>query len=879
MTGNPSITLTTPSAQREGWSFDSACLEVMGSVPACREFQIAAKPLTVGRDPKRCDIIFDGARVSRKHARIEPLGRGKFQLIDLQSSNGVYVNNKKIDRSCLIVHNDIIGLGRPGIAHLRICSSPDNQQSHVELLPPQSSWTIGRSPDCDICLPFVPTVSAHHATVYVQSGQLTLKDESSLNGTWKNGRPLQRELVAGKDIIVIGSTEFRFYLQKNGSLQIQQQQRTGDIRLRCTGLTCSPGKATAGPPILNNIELSFNPGELIGILGPSGAGKTTLLKTLSGHILPDSGTVLVNDIPLYGSYEMFRSRLGYVPQDDILHPELSVEVSLNYIARLRLPHDVDARQRRDIVNSTLEVLNLGRVRKSRIDQLSGGQRKRVSIGAELITRPGLLFLDEPTSGLDPGIEEKLMFHFKTMAEAGTTMVMTTHNLNNFALLDKIVLLARGELVFFGTPDEAMKFFRQQSSISRPADIFHVLENGLDKTGAASLQQESMDRKAVAVQYADQYRNSVYFQKNIGDNQSSIAQTTLITQHHPKKTSLDNQSFARYGNRLKKKIQHSFSFSDWLTLSQRHFRIRLSSPKRVSIYILIPVLLALVTLSLNINGFTDQETSVMQRQTMKFQVRSGGPLLAASLKTLLSPEGMDDPRKAWEILHAVRYQGPANLPIPMTVLLMGIMTGVFLGTITSCLEISSERPIYHRERMSGMRVFDYLGSKLPFCLSVTAFQSFIFIGCCSLHPSLHSISFLPIWLTMVGVAWTSVSMGLCISGVDPTSGRFSVLLAVAVVLPQLILSGGLGPDFFAGMNVLTRIPATLLPARWGLEMGLTGVYDGNAETAVSWIPDFIHRVIGFDYGTTVYYHGVSVLVVQAVVWLLLCAWLLKRRDPI
>ncbi|NOQ46281.1 MAG: FHA domain-containing protein [Desulfobulbaceae bacterium] len=880
MTGNRSVSLTVPPRQREGRSFNGACLQVMGSGPACREFTIATKPLTIGRDRELCDIILDGATISRKHARIEPLGQGKYQLIDLQSTNEVYLNNQKIDTSCLLDHNDIIGLGCPGTAHLRFCSSPCNQQPHADLLPPQSSWTIGRSPDCDICLPFVPTVSAHHATVYARSGQLTLVDESSLNGTWKNGRSLQRELFTGEDLIVIGSTELRFYLRENGALQVRRQLRTGDIYLKCTGLTCSPGKVGAVPPVLNNIDLSFHPGEFVGILGPSGAGKTTLLKALSGHIPPDSGTVLVNDIPLYDAYGMFRGILGYVPQDDILHPELSVEVSLDYIARLRLPDDVDARQRRDIVDSTLEVLDLDHVRNSRIDQLSGGQRKRVSIGAELITRPGLLFLDEPTSGLDPGIEGKLMRHFKTMAEAGTTVVITTHTLDNLALLDKIVLLARGELVFFGTSDEAMEFFRKyRSSVSRPADIFSVLENGPDSIGATSLQQESLDRKAIAVQYAGQYRNSVYFQRNIGKNRSSIEQDELITRQHPKTTSFDNQSFARPGRLLEKIFQAPFSFSNWLTLSRRHFRIRLALPKRVIIYVLIPILLALVTLTQNIKGFVDQETAGMRRQTMEFQVRSGGPVLAASLKTLLSSEGMDDPRKAWEILHAVRYQGPANLPVPIGVLLMGIMTAGFLGTIAGCLEISSERRIYQRERMSGMRIFYYLGSKLPFCLCVTAVQCLIFISCCCLHPSLHQLSFFPIWLTMVCVAWTSVTMGLFISGVDPTSGRFSVLLAVAVVLPQLILSGGLGPDFFTGMDRLTRIPAALLPARWGLEMGLTAVYGGNPETAVPWLPDFVHRVIGFDYGSTVYYHGVSVLAVQAVVWLLLCAWLMKRRDPI
>ena len=133
--------------------------------------------------------------------------------------------------------------------------------------------------------------------------------------------------------------------------------------------------------------------------------------------------------------------------------------------------------------------------------------------------------------------------------------------------------------------------------------------------------------------------------------------------------------------------------------------------------------------------------------------------------------------------------------------------------------------------------------------------------------------------MVVVAWASVSMGLCISGIDPTSGRLSVLFAVAVVLPQIILSGGLGPDFFSGMAGPARVAAALLPTRWGLEMGMTAVYGGIQEASVLWIPDFVQRVIGFDYGSRVYYHGISVLAVQAVFWLLLCAWLLKRRDPL
>ncbi len=869
---------SSPEEARQG---NGACLQAIGSGPTGRNILLAAQPLSIGRDRRQCDIILKGAAVSRQHACIEPLDRDNYLLIDLQSTNGVYVNKRKIDSPCRLAHNDIIGIGCPDTGHLRFCSSGAPIQPLADIYPAQSSWTIGRSPDCDICLPFIPTVSAHHATVKAEKNRLTLVDESSLNGTWKNGKCIRRDQVTAQDIIVIGSTELRFHLHENGSLQLEKKQRSGTMRLSCSKLTCNPERSKSGPPVLNAVNLSIHPGELIGILGPSGAGKTTLLKALSGHIPPLSGTVLVNDIPLYETFEMFRNTIGYVPQDDILYSELKVQDTLDYSAEIRLPHDITARQRRDIINATIEALDIAHVCSNRIDQLSGGQKKRVSIGTELITRPGLLFLDEPTAGLDPFTEQKLMHHFRTVADAGTTVVMTTHILENLALLDKIVLLARGELVFFGTPSEAIEFFQQQGqAISCPADMYHVLESKPDQEGPASLQQKTNDCKAIAIHYANRYNNSKYYQTHIEDKQTLSRKNALITRQHPIiHHRFSRKSFNRHRHQFKKSIQSSFSFAPWFTLSRRHCTMRLASPKRILTYALIPILLALVTLSQHIEGFIDQETAEIRQQTIQLRIRNGGPKLAASIKTLLSPEGMNDPRTAWEILHAVRFQGPANLPVPIGILLMGVMTAVFLGTVSGCLEISSERRMYQRERMAGMHIVDYLGSKLPFCLSITAIQCFLFVGCCALHPSLKPLSFMPIFLTMVVVAWTSVCMGLLISTADPTQGRFSVLLAVAVVLPQIILSGGMGPDFYLGMNGVSRSIAALLPARWGLEMGLSAVYENDSVTTMSWIADFIHRVMGFDYGSTVYYHGVSVLAVQAVVWLLLCAWLLKRRDPI
>jgi ABC-type multidrug transport system ATPase subunit/pSer/pThr/pTyr-binding forkhead associated (FHA) protein len=797
--------------------------------------------------------------------------------MDLDSTNGLYLNTKKISVSCPITHNDIIGLGCSGTAHLRFLLAPYARRPRADILPSRSSWTIGRRSDCDICLPFAPTVSGHHATLQAQNGKLRLIDKSSLNGTWVNGRPVGSTLLGPDDSIVIGTTELRFHLSASGALQVQQRQRAGKLRLGCSGLTCISGKGSF--PILNNIDLLIKPGEFVGILGPSGAGKTTLLKSLSGQRPPNSGTVQLDDTSLYHAHAMFRDLLGYVSQDDVLYPELSVEVSLNAIARLRLPLDLNAGQRQDIVNRVLNILDLNRVRDLRIDRLSGGQRKRVSIGAELITRPSLLFLDEPVSGLDPGIAAKLMRHFKTMTRAGTTVIMTTHNLDALGLIDKIILLARGEMVFFGTPTEAMNFFSRETkhALSDPVDIFHALEGEVAEGPLPSPPRQDINRKAIAARYAEKYRNSRYYTHNAGN--SSIPEQDYPVTRQQQDITISKKPSAIPFTRPAGKRPPPFSPAHWFCLSRRHIMIRLGAPRRIITYALIPVLLALVTLTLNIKGFPSRETSAIRKQAVMLQLRHGGPTVEVAVKKLLSPRGLQDPKPAWQIIHALRYQGAANLPVPIGVLLMGIMTAVFLGTVSGCLELSQERQIYQRERMAGMRIFDYLASKLPFCLTTTALQCLIFIGCCALHPTLGSLHFLPIYFTLVCVAWTSVAMGLFVSSLDPTPGRFSILLAVAAVLPQLILSGGLGPDFWGGMHAITRIPASLLPARWGLEMELTSIYSGTPETVLSWIPDCIELVIGFDYGSSVYYHGTSVLAVQTIVWLLLCAWLLKRRDPL
>jgi ABC-type multidrug transport system ATPase subunit/pSer/pThr/pTyr-binding forkhead associated (FHA) protein len=860
----------------------SAYLVALDAGCAYREYRIDGKEVTIGRDGDRCDIVVAGATVSRCHARIAADEQGHLRLTDLDSTNGVLVNGSRITGTVPLQDGDLVGLGAG--SHLRF-QRQSSRSTRQFTLAAKSQWLIGRAADCDLSLPFEPMVSSHHALIKNQDGQLRITDNHSLNGTWVNDRPLHDGILAAGDSVVIGSTHFQFALQADGSLSVQQRECGQALRLECIGLSrtvASKGR-NASRVLLNDITLALEPGEFVGILGPSGAGKTTLLTALNGSTRPSSGQVLLNETPLSEAYAMLRNAIGYVPQDDILHPELSVEDSLHYLALLRLSPDISQAQRTNIVDATIETLGLQQVRQCPIHQLSGGQRKRVSIGAELIVRPSILFLDEPTAGLDPSVEERLMRHFRGMADRGTTVVITTHVLYNLDLLDKVVILSQGKLVFFGTPREALAFFSEDDiPLDRPNLIFDQLTGEAKVCFAGSDGCSSSDQEAIAARYAHKFRHSGYYAEYVEDRLSSAGQALLAAGGN-----LLDRTRAQHADRpARGRIQlprigrgrPAFEgMRSWLVLSRRHLHQRCLAPKRLVLLLVIPLVLALVTLSQHIEGPVDDQVMRTQKARLQEAVRLGGPYMESQLKSLLSPAGTYDPRSGADLLYALRNEGFANLPVPMSVLLMMVMTAIFSGTLIACLEISAEKSIYRRERMSYLRIPSYLASKLPFCLLVTALQCLVFLALCWCTPGLRQAAFVPTLLVMVAIAWSSVSIGLLLSCVDPSNGRFSVLLAIAVVLPQLLLSGGLGPDFYRQMDGVVRNIANMLPARWGLEMVCTSLFNSFSGESVQWIPDLIRKGIGFDFGGGVYYTGACLLTAQFLLWLVLAAWILKRRD--
>jgi ABC-type multidrug transport system ATPase subunit len=330
--------------------------------------------------------------------------------------------------------------------------------------------TIGRGEDVDLRLDS-PIVSRTHARVERHDGALAIVDLGSSNGTYIGSRRVERAALAPGDRIVVGPFQIEV---TTAALRVLDTRNRA--RLDARGLSTD----AEGRAILADVSLSLPPGSFTAIIGPSGAGKSTLLSALNGARPATRGAILLNGVDLYRSFDALKSTLGHVPQDDIVHRELTVEESLAYTARLRLPSDSTTHEREKRVTDVLATLELSERRDIRIHRLSGGQRKRVSIAAELLTEPNLLFLDEPTSGLDPGLEEALMLLLRELSYKGKTVVLVTHTLDNIHLCDAVALLVDGRLAFYGSADEARGHFGIQHMVNlytrlkeRPAETWQA----------------------------------------------------------------------------------------------------------------------------------------------------------------------------------------------------------------------------------------------------------------------------------------------------------------------------------------------------------------------------------------------------------------------
>ncbi|MDT5241843.1 MAG: transport system ATP-binding/permease protein [Mycobacterium sp.] len=314
---------------------------------------------------------------------------------------------------------------------------------------PAGSIKIGRATDNDIVIPDV-LASRHHATLVPTPSGTEIVDNRSINGTFVNGARIESAMLRDGDVVTIGNVDLVF---AGGTLarrsETEAATRTGGLEVHGVTWTIENNKT-----LLDNISLTARPGTLTAVIGPSGAGKSTFARLVAGYTHPTSGTVSFEGHNIHAEYASLRSRIGMVPQDDVVHGQLTVRQALMYAAELRLPPDTTKADREQVVMQVLEELEMTQHLETRVDKLSGGQRKRASVALELLTGPSLLILDEPTSGLDPALDRQVMTMLRQLADAGRVVLVVTHSLTYLDVCDQVLLLAPGgKTAFCGPPSQ------------------------------------------------------------------------------------------------------------------------------------------------------------------------------------------------------------------------------------------------------------------------------------------------------------------------------------------------------------------------------------------------------------------------------------------
>jgi len=369
----------------------------------------------------------------------------------------------------------------PGLSYAGSLSS--RQPSAVMRLPAKV-LRIGRAADNEVVVSDL-SVSRYHAELRRERTGFEIADLGSHNGTFVNGQRISAAPVTELDIIGIGPATFRLVGE-----ELQEFIDTGDISLAAQDLTV---RLSSGKVLLDHVSFPLGERCLLGVIGPSGAGKSTLLGALTGVRPATDGSVLYDQRDLYTHYAELRHRIGLVPQENILHTQLSARRALGYAAELRFPRDTSKAERQRRITEVLGELSLTAHAETRTASLSGGQQKRVNVALELLTKPSLLFLDEPTSGLDPGLDKSVMEMMADLAHDGRTVIVVTHSVANLDLCDRLlVLVPGGKVAYFGPPADGLKHFGKPGW----AEVFQAFD------------------AEPARDWAAEYRNSAYHHRYV-----------------------------------------------------------------------------------------------------------------------------------------------------------------------------------------------------------------------------------------------------------------------------------------------------------------------------------------------------------------------------
>jgi ABC-2 type transport system ATP-binding protein len=251
-------------------------------------------------------------------------------------------------------------------------------------------------------------------------------------------------------------------LTVHGAPAAPPQPLAPPVAVRAAGLVKRFGSELA----LDHVDLVVPSASIVGVIGPSGGGKTTLIRILTGVMAPTAGQVVVLGSNPTTAGASQRRRIGYMPQESVLFPNLSVWSNLQFVASL---YAMPVRRRRRL-RGLLELVDLWEHRHKRLDRCSGGMQRRVALAATLVNDPELLFLDEPTAGVDPLLRERFWERFRAVRDAGRTIVVSTQYVGEAALCDLVAVMDHGRLIALASPDDLR---RQALGVDDTVDVGSV----------------------------------------------------------------------------------------------------------------------------------------------------------------------------------------------------------------------------------------------------------------------------------------------------------------------------------------------------------------------------------------------------------------------
>lgn len=699
-------------------------ISIAGSLP--QRHTLSEETITLGRASDN-DIVVDAPIISRYHACLGRTPAG-YQLVVLPSaSNPILFKGRPLMGPHRLMHGDSLRIGTADtstIVSMTYETAAEAAEASIKItFGEKNVLQLGRDPENDVVLDS-PTVSRFHAQIERIGQRHRIRDLRSSNGTFVNEQRISGDTwVNPRDTIRLGS--YRFVM---GQDELAQYDESGGVGVDALNLNKWVRKDFN---ILKNISVIFRPREFIVIVGQSGGGKSTLLDAIAGYRPATHGQVLVNDVDAYRNFDAIRNNIGYVPQKDIIHMELTIYQALDYAARLRMPADTTPKERHRRISEVLEELDLTERKDVQVSGLSGGQQKRVSIGVELLTKPGLFFLDEATSGLDPGTETSLMQLLRRLADQGRTIVLVTHATKNVMLADKVVFLARGGyLAWFGPPDEALAYFDQYRTDqdrrigSMEFDqIYGILDNPAN--GKPADWAERFQQHPAYQQYVIQPLQEKYYGQE-GPQEAAAAPASPV--------------------RDTKARRQISSIRQFLILSSRNLKILTRDRTSMILMLLAAPFLGLLDALMGFvsgGGIFDFNSGDMEQVLVSFFIIT--------------------------------------------------IFAIFVGGLAQMREIVKELEIYKRERLVNLKILPYVFSKIWIASLLAVYQGAVIMGIHYLVYDMPGgiTGFLLMYISMVLLSMAGMMLGLLASSLSPNAST-APMIVIMLLMPQVILSGSLVP---------------------------------------------------------------------------------------